>query len=125
MWSLEQERNSEKSNYLKSASQDESIQSSDKEDVSSEHCENVLPVHVNRTQFKAQDVLVPWHLKKGGKSDGASAGNGATCLRYYHVFAEGELEKLIKSSSLGSQVRIVQRYYDKGNWCVVLEKAAQ
>uniref|UniRef100_A0A4W3JDD6 tRNA (carboxymethyluridine(34)-5-O)-methyltransferase n=1 Tax=Callorhinchus milii TaxID=7868 RepID=A0A4W3JDD6_CALMI len=88
-----------------------------------------LSVHKNRTAFDSQDLLVPWHLKDGCKRDQKNdrlscqplAGSRAlpTFHRYYHVFSEGELEKLCKNLS---SIRIVHSYYDQGNWCVIIEK---
>uniref|UniRef100_F7GQ66 tRNA (carboxymethyluridine(34)-5-O)-methyltransferase ALKBH8 n=1 Tax=Macaca mulatta TaxID=9544 RepID=F7GQ66_MACMU len=87
-----------------------------------------LPIHVNRTSFYSQDVLVPWHLK--GNPDKAkpvepfgpigSQDPSPVFHRYYHVFREGELEALCRTVS---DVRILQSYYDQGNWCVILQKA--
>lgn len=74
-----------------------------------------LHFHVNRTQFQQQDLLVPWQLKKSKKSPQ----NGNTFHRFYHVFTEGELETLC--SDVGN-CRILNSYYDQGNWAVVLEK---
>lgn len=100
-----------------------------------------LPVHVNRTHFEAQDVLVPWHLKNkqtGGESrhraaahsdnhEGQGQGEGdegsskrAVQCRYYHVFCQNELES--HCGELEYNTRIVNSYYDKGNWCMVVEK---
>ncbi|XP_065207939.1 alkylated DNA repair protein alkB homolog 8 [Planococcus citri] len=73
-----------------------------------------LPVHVNRTQFKHEDMLVPWKLKQ--KQDESEV---PTFLRFYHVFSEGELESLCKRIP-GN--RVMKSYYDQGNWCVILEK---
>lgn len=92
--------------------------------------DNTLPVHKNRTQFVKPDLLVPWHLKvKTRGAESPSPSKQVTCSgdseqsvvyhRYYHVFKEGELEKLCLS--VGS-TRIVQSYYDQGNWCVVFQK---
>ncbi|NXT32113.1 ALKB8 protein, partial [Pelecanoides urinatrix] len=91
-----------------------------------------LPVHVNRTSFHSQDLLVPWHLKGGTKQKGESvdtvsfpAGSkesqelSPVFHRYYHVFCEGELEAACRSLDC---VRVQKSYYDQGNWCVVLEK---
>lgn len=89
-----------------------------------------LPVHTNRTQFQHQDLLVPWKLKPELKTEHDHKTESALCLenssqevptfyRYYHVFEEGELQLLcsgVKDS------RIVQSYYDQGNWCIVLER---
>jgi alkylated DNA repair protein alkB family protein 8 len=86
----------------------------------------VLQVHVNRTEFKEQDMLVPWQLKKGrgqGTMDGEGGvedkADGQTYHRYYHVFKQGELEALC--GEVDSCV-VKHTYYDQGNWCVVLQK---
>ena len=84
-----------------------------------------LPVHVNRTHFQAQDMLVPWHLRQGGGKKGVGEEGGkvkivdAVYHRYYHVFVEGELERLTETLP---NARVVDSYYDKGNWCVIVEK---
>ncbi|XP_070553831.1 tRNA (carboxymethyluridine(34)-5-O)-methyltransferase alkbh8-like [Ptychodera flava] len=97
-----------------------------------------LPVHVNRTAFVKQDLLVPWHLKdKTSKKkqkkpqntetkqledvsvDCATAQKAAVYHRFYHVFKEGELEALCEECQ---DVKIVKSYYDRGNWCVIIEK---
>lgn len=75
-----------------------------------------LPVHVNRTQFKYEDMLVPWKLKPKGKE---CTKDVPTFLRFYHVFSEGELETLCEKIPAN---RILKSYYDQGNWCVILEK---
>lgn len=71
-----------------------------------------LPVHEPRTQFKHQDVLVPWKLR----------GEEKVVQRYYHVFEEGELEKLV---DLAGNLVVEQSYYDQGNWCVVASKKVE
>ncbi|XP_043188297.1 mucin-5AC-like, partial [Amphibalanus amphitrite] len=40
--------------------------------------------------------------------------------RYYHVFREGELDRLI--SKYVDNLHIISSYYDHANWCVVAEK---
>ncbi|XP_067419083.1 probable tRNA methyltransferase 9B isoform X2 [Emydura macquarii macquarii] len=45
--------------------------------------------------------------------------NGA-CLRYYHVFKEGELVELIKHHV--SELHVIHSYFDHANWCVIAEK---
>ena len=94
--------------------------------------ESSLPVHVNRTHFDAQDMLVPWHLRekqqkgqKQCKDSSASTGSdiadetSGVFHRYYHVFKKGELEELCMTLS---DIDIIRSYYDKGNWCVILKK---
>ncbi|KAK9269989.1 hypothetical protein L1049_025562 [Liquidambar formosana] len=80
-----------------------------------------------------QEYFVPWHLPyHRAEVSGASACALANGLakkddkkgavvynRYYHVFSEGELERL--ASNVDNAV-IVDRFYDKSNWCVILEK---
>ncbi|XP_006822083.1 tRNA (carboxymethyluridine(34)-5-O)-methyltransferase alkbh8-like [Saccoglossus kowalevskii] len=95
---------------------------------------NTLSVHVNRTAFAKQDLLVPWHLKsKNGKRNNIGEENASSkdqsvaenvCTktvfhRFYHVYKEGELESLCQECS---GVRIVEGYYDEGNWCVIIKK---
>ncbi|XP_072040234.1 tRNA (carboxymethyluridine(34)-5-O)-methyltransferase ALKBH8-like [Amphiura filiformis] len=91
--------------------------------------DNTLPIHKNRTQFVQPDLLVPWHLKikkdtsQGSPSKDLTAQNEAAQSvvyhRYYHVFKEGELEKLCLCVG---DTEVVSSYYDQGNWCVVFKK---
>lgn len=51
----------------------------------------------------------------------ATEGNVSTKLcRYYHVFKEGELEKLIASHI--KDLQVVQCFYDHANWCLLAVK---
>ena len=77
-----------------------------------------LQVHVNRTEFKQQDLLVPWQLK--GKSKPKEVGSDVnTFHRFYHIFKKGELEALCAKIP---HCKVIHRYYDQGNWAVILEK---
>ena len=128
VWALEQERNNKKSNYLKdSRCTDDQTNEHDVNNLTgienasssaSQEPLTSLPVHVNRTPFKTQDLLVPWHLRKNATDSPTSS----TYLRYYHVFLDGELEALIKESQHCKRVKAIENYYDKGNWCVIFEK---
>ena len=71
-----------------------------------------LPVHVNRTEFKQQDLLVPWEQK--AKSGAESERH----LRFYHVFREGELPEL----ATRLPAAVLETWYEQGNWAAVLEK---
>ncbi|CAN6996152.1 unnamed protein product [Brassica rapa subsp. trilocularis] len=76
-----------------------------------------------------QEYFVPWHLPyHRAEVSGASASALASGLakkddkkgavvynRYYHVFSEGELERL--ASGVGNAM-VVDRFYDKSNWCI-------
>ncbi|XP_021810542.1 alkylated DNA repair protein alkB homolog 8-like isoform X2 [Prunus avium] len=80
-----------------------------------------------------QEYFIPWHLPyHRAEVSGASACALANGLakkddkkgavvynRYYHVFSEGELERLV--AGIDNAV-IVDRFFDKSNWCIVLEK---
>jgi len=73
-----------------------------------------LPVHKNRTEFKHQDVLVPWKLKSQDNQQVVKE-----FKRYYHVFEEGELEELVSSVE---NLKVEEIYYDQGNWCCIATK---
>ncbi|PIA47998.1 hypothetical protein AQUCO_01400530v1 [Aquilegia coerulea] len=80
-----------------------------------------------------QEYFVPWHLpyhraEISGHSacaleTGLAKKDDKKCAvvynRYYHVFMEGELERLV--SGIDDAV-IVDKFYDKSNWCIILEK---
>ncbi|KAL3265928.1 hypothetical protein HHI36_010117 [Cryptolaemus montrouzieri] len=113
VWAQDQFSNNQKSNYIKDdKKQDVQINT---ENFQSEISivEGVpLPVHTNRTQFKNKDLLVPWKLKRNSENKG-------TFLRFYHVYAEHELEKVCENLN---NVEIISNYYDQGNWCVMIQK---
>ncbi|KAJ4701251.1 alkylated DNA repair protein alkB-like 8-like [Melia azedarach] len=88
-----------------------------------------------KTSKNQQEYFVPWHLPyHRAEVSGASACALANGLakkddkkgavvynRYYHVFSEGELERLV--SDIDNAV-VVDRFYDKSNWCIILEKTS-
>ena len=112
VWAKEQHKNNDMSSYLKQNKKNFK-QKNEAGIKSSEVGEFGLPVHVNRTQFQHQDVLVPWKTKQ---EDGAQ---DKEWKRFYHVFEEGELENLIREAG---DLSIVESYYDQGNWCCIFEK---
>ena len=64
--------------------------------------------------FEEQDVFVPWK---------SNTQEGDTFQRYYHVFVRGELEELVNQTAIeGYEFQILESYYDKSNWCVILQK---
>ena len=71
--------------------------------------EDELIIHTPRTDFQRSDCLVPWTKPT------------AVHLRYYHVFVQNELENLLNRIS---SIRIVDLYYDDGNWCAIFQKIA-
>ncbi|XP_028552767.1 tRNA (carboxymethyluridine(34)-5-O)-methyltransferase isoform X1 [Dendrobium catenatum] len=80
-----------------------------------------------------QEYFVPWHLpyhraEVNGTSTTAIANGlakkddkkGAVVYnRYYHVFAEGELQRLVTGIE---NAATVEQFYDKSNWCIILQK---
>lgn len=77
-----------------------------------------LPVHVNRTNFQHNDVLVPWKRKVRNKQNDDDSGQ-KTFLRYYHVFEADELKRLCTEVP---QIQVLDSKYDQGNWTVLLRK---
>nr|XP_023020411.1 alkylated DNA repair protein alkB homolog 8 isoform X1 [Leptinotarsa decemlineata] len=116
VWAKDQHKGKQKSAYIM---QDRKNRVAEQEILFNEVNEEVpisdrvtLPIHVNRTQFKHKDVLVPWKLKSDNKLQD-------TFLRFYHVFDEKELENLCRKIN---SVEIIKSYYDQGNWCIIIEK---
>lgn len=114
VWANNQVSNQEKSAYIKQDRKNrkgpiESKQTSEKS-VPLKTGKVSLPVHTNRSNFQANDVLVPWKLKDVNKT---------TFLRFYHVFEENELENLCRQVG---NIDVVKSYYDQGNWCILLQK---
>ncbi|KAK1314127.1 hypothetical protein QJS10_CPA06g00871 [Acorus calamus] len=95
------------------------------EDSPTNHKKNDLQSH--------QEYFVPWHLPyHRAEVTGASAialENGlakkddkkgtVVYNRYYHVFIEGELERLVSGID---NAFVVERFFDKSNWCIILQK---
>lgn len=104
-----------------------------------------LIVNASRDMFEQQDLLIPWHYR-GQKSTNSS--KNLTCAsnkrlvdhdeeklnskteekprnvyqRFYHVFKENELAEECRKLD---NVSVVRCYFDKGNWCVELEKVKE
>ncbi|ODN02324.1 Alkylated DNA repair protein alkB 8 [Orchesella cincta] len=71
-----------------------------------------LPIHDRDEEFPQNDMLVPWvnHQEK----------QNTVHHRYYHVFNKGELEELI--TDLEPAPKILDSYYEQGNWVVKFQK---
>lgn len=118
MWAKDQFKDRQKTSYIKQnrkQRKSEAIIEANEDQVETLSVTNevALPIHINRTQFKYKDVLVPWKLKNTTDS------SRNTFLRFYHVFEENELEDLCLSID---NVVIIKSYYDEGNWCVLIRK---
>lgn len=63
----------------------------------------------------------PQEQHESTKSPRGSEGQAeGSCLRYYHVFREGELAELIENHV--EELHVTHAYFDHANWCVVAEK---
>lgn len=118
VWAKEQCRNQNLSTYLKQ-SKTNKLKSDSAPEVSKEfRIESIdvnLPIHTNRSNFVHNDLLVPWKLNRKKEQENEPK----THLRYYHVFEEFELKCLCEQIS---NCKVVDYYYDQGNWCVIFEK---
>ncbi|XP_031273098.1 tRNA (carboxymethyluridine(34)-5-O)-methyltransferase [Pistacia vera] len=103
--------------------------------LTSQSEDNSVVSEDEKTINDQQEYFVPWHLPyHRAEVSGASASALANGLakkddkkgavvysRYYHVFTAGELERLV--SDMDNAV-VVDRFYDKSNWCIILEKTS-
>ena len=86
---------------------------------------NSEDVHTFGKEFEKKDVFVSWSCKKkeaGGRGKQQQQCNdkqNETYLRFYHVFENNELESLFASLD---DTKIVESFYEQGNWCVIFEK---
>lgn len=104
-----------------------------------EQSQGAEPGRVSQGHGASNDYFVPWHLpfhraeaalqvlKAEQEQDSAAAGsiridnkkNAVVFSRYYHVYEQFELDRLVQSVS-GAEV--LDSFYDKDNWCVVMGK---
>lgn len=81
VWAFEQEYNKQRSKYLKEQDKEKysmkNSTSQDSRDLQESSCglsDVKLSIHTNRTAFKIQDLLVPWHLKDNKTLKGEYSG---------------------------------------------------
>ncbi|XP_073144002.1 tRNA (carboxymethyluridine(34)-5-O)-methyltransferase isoform X2 [Henckelia pumila] len=129
----EENASAESSKYLPS----ESLKGEfcDEIHANSNYEDDALASRNEKSRACQQEYFVPWHLPyHRAEVSGASANaiangwarkddkKGAVVYdRYYHVFGEGELERLV--SGVDGAV-VVDKFYDKSNWCIILEKTS-
>ena len=75
-----------------------------------------LPLHRAEGQVAAQDVLS--EVENGGTINEEK--RSVMFHRYYHLYVKGEIEHLC---SLLPGTQIVDSFYDKSNWCVIIQKS--
>ena len=116
VWAKDQQKENKKSSYLLQHQKKEADKNqAETATFTIDENEIQLPVHRNRTQFSHTNVLVPWKLKQKEVPQDEQK----VFLRYYHVFEDGELEKLCQEVT---NVEILKSYYDQGNHCVIIKK---
>ncbi|XP_041054523.1 probable tRNA methyltransferase 9B isoform X2 [Carcharodon carcharias] len=95
---------------------------SENKSVTNSTCENNIENVHTQMQRKLATDSNDWPLEPpvSAKDKKDQINYNSTCLRYYHVFKQGELIELIEKYTEGLQV--IQTYYDHANWCVVVEK---
>jgi len=122
VWSYEQDSREGSNPYLKNEEITTTRSHQPREHVNvSQHL--ILPVHINRTPFVEQDLLVPFQKKSSiANKEVHPSKTSERELRYYHVFREGELDHLFTQIEC---LEIEKSYYDKGNWCVIGMKKTQ
>ena len=102
-------------------------------------CEELEGAKPSQGKGAGNDYFVPWHLpfhraeaalqvlNAEQEHDTAAAGsiridnkkNAVVFSRYYHVFDQFELDQLVQSVP---EAEVLDSFYDKDNWCVVMGK---
>lgn len=79
-------------------------------------------------EFQKQDLFVTWNYNAQKKKKNKNVEESESVpkseeekifLRFYHVFANQELEDLFSEIS---NARVLESYYEQGNWCAIFQK---
>lgn len=73
------------------------------------HEQSIKNTKKNITVLSDQDIFVPFNKQ-----------NDTYNNRYYHMFKKGELEKILNVIDIPH--KIIDNFYEKDNWCVILQK---
>ncbi|XP_031153257.1 probable tRNA methyltransferase 9B [Sander lucioperca] len=77
--------------------------------------------HLKQSGDESRGGLQGEEQQQSTRSPQGSEGQAeGSCLRYYHVFREGELAELIENHV--EELHVKHAYFDHANWCVVAEK---
>lgn len=112
VWSKNQHHQDEESVYASKQANKDSTKSTIDPCNSVSNDFSFLPVYDKTADFSQNDVLVPWVNVKDQEKP--------VHHRYYHVFDQGELEELV--SELQPSAKVIDSYYDQGNWVVKISK---
>lgn len=129
----EAEENGSKEKLNKFRDSVSTVKGSENGQVASEGEDQFMDFEAGEKGESHQEYFVPWHLPyHRAEVSGASVGAVANGLakkddkkgaivynRYYHVFSQGELERLVCGME---NAVVVDRFYDKSNWCIILRR---
>ncbi|MEQ2162610.1 hypothetical protein GOODEAATRI_021534 [Goodea atripinnis] len=77
--------------------------------------------HLKQSEDQSPTEPIATEQQEGRQSpEGSEEQVEASCLRYYHVFREGELAELIEHHV--EELHVIHSYFDHANWCVVAQK---
>lgn len=98
----------------------------------SEEKKNNPLCHKFGKEFQKQDLFVAWNYSNTGQkkskknkaeievnSEDVKPAEEKVFLRFYHVFENQELENLF---SHVPNARVIESYYEQGNWCAIFQK---
>ncbi|CAF0720566.1 unnamed protein product [Brachionus calyciflorus] len=139
VWAKEQKYKNKESFYIsqkKSNDKKQAITESKTEADSEEKKDS--NVHTFGKEFQKKDVFVAWHYnektlgkkvkdeketeaeeEKVSEQSKPQDKESKVYLRFYHVFENNELENLFEKIP---NTKIVESFYEQGNWCVIFEK---
>ena len=141
VWAKEQKYKEKESFYI-STQKKESEAVEPKENLVKDNESNI---HKFGKEFQKKDLFVSWNynpktstktkqknsnsiseelkssqsIDESGHKEDEKPPESKVYLRYYHVFENQELEDLFKTVH---NVKIVESFYEQGNWCVIYEK---
>ena len=124
VWAKEQKYNNNESFYISNKTSSAPKETS-KSGTENEQESQISKTHKFGKEFKNKDVFVEWNYKKTTKKKSESTASmepvkdNKVYLRFYHVFESKELENLFEHVP---DARIVESFYEQGNWCVILQK---
>lgn len=117
VWAKEQKYKNKESYYISQ----KGSQNKQKPD----EIENPL-IHKFGREFEKKDLFVAWHynpktLKKTSETinDEEKQKEEKVYLRFYHVFENRELEDLFQDIN---EAKLIESYYEQGNWCAIFQK---
>ncbi len=134
VWAKEQKLNNKESFYISKKGGRAADETTEETGETGESTSKLdTNVHNFGKEFRKSDLFVSWRYNpKTGKnekqrvdsensSETSSVKKDASevFLRYYHIFENNELETLFDHVP---NARLVESFYEQGNWCAIFEK---